>query len=28
VFAHGATPLDVERSLRTAHAALRVDIRP
>jgi biotin carboxylase len=28
VFAHGETPLDVERSLRTAQAALHVDIRP
>jgi biotin carboxylase len=27
VFAHGTTPIDVERSLRAAHAALDVDIR-
>jgi hypothetical protein len=27
VFAHGTTPIDVERSLRAAHAALDVEIR-
>jgi hypothetical protein len=26
IFAHGATPADVERSLRQAHARLRLDI--